>query len=188
MKRAFQTAFCGLLLFSCLVTLTAQEREILPSRQPDELVDAKPKRCWENELSLDVISQSTPADEIIIVIGRLGDKDLKPNLNKRRLHNVRAYWTQYLTGAGKRNPQTVIVAEGEPMKGLGQVEFYVRGRLVEVFKTRPNSDLYAAECYVLPDEPQCAEEKQKLFYPCKDRIGKRQQKRKVVFSKRPSAR
>ena len=184
MKLAFQTAFSGLLLFSCLITLTAQEKEILRSRQSSEFMDAKPKRCWQNELMLDVISQRTPADEAIIVIARLGDKDLKPNLNKRRLQNIRTYWTQYLTGSGKRNPETVIVAEGEPINGYGQVEFYVRGQLVEVFKAHPNSDLRVAECYVLPDEPQCAEEKQKLFYPCKDRVEKQKQKRKVACSKR----
>ena len=167
MKLPSEAAFFGLLFFSFSLIVTAQEKEILPPRQPSEFFDAKPKRCWENELMLDVISQGTPATESITLIARLGDKDLKPNLNIRRLQNIRAYWTQYLTGAGRRRPDTVIAAEGEPVKGYGQVEFYVRGRLIEVFKAYPNSDLHVAECYVLPDEPQCAEENKSCFIPVK---------------------
>ncbi len=59
--------------------------------------------------------QHIPIDKTIIVIARLGDKDLKPNLNKRRLSNIRTFFT--LGESYKHTEQSIILAEGEPTKG-----------------------------------------------------------------------
>ncbi len=185
MKLAFQTTFFSLLLFYSVVALAAQEIKSLPFRQPSEFVDAKPQYCWQNGLTLENITQSTPANENIIVIARLGDKDLKPNLNKRRLHNISTYWTQLMGESVRRNRKTIILAEGERVKGYGQIEFYVRGQLVEIVKVHHNSDFNAADCYGgIDGETPCAEDWQKLFYPCKDYIEK--QKQKIVPKKKKS--
>lgn len=173
----------GLLLGAAL-PITAQQNDLLLARHPSEFADDKPKKCFEYDLSLDHITQNTPTDKTIIVIARLGDKDTKPNLNKRRLHNIRAYWTQYLSEPVKRNSETIVLAEGEPIKGFGQVEFYVRGELVEILKLNPNTDFPSALCYMLPDETPCSEEKQRIFFPCKDKVGKQTQRRKVRTNKR----
>jgi hypothetical protein len=187
MKLSFQTTFCGLLLFCSVIVLAAQELQSLPFRQPSEFVDAKPQYCWRNGISLENITQATPDDDTIIVIARLGDKDLKPNLNKRRLHNIRVYWTDAKEEPYRRDPKTIILAEGERVKGYGQIEFYVRGRLVEIVKVHRNSDFNAADCYGgIDGELPCAENWQKLFYPCKDYVEKQKQKRKVVPKKRKS--
>lgn len=181
-----QLTLLGLLSFGAVSSVIAQQNEPLPARHRREFADDKPKNCFEYDLALDRITQRTPADKTIIVISRLGDRDSKPNLNKRRLHNIRAYWTQYLTAPNKRDSATIIVAEGEPTKGFGQIEFYVRGELIEILKLIPNGDFPAALCYMLPDEPACAEEKQNLFYPCKDRPQKQKQKQKVAAATKKS--
>lgn len=119
--------------------------------------------------------QSTPVDETIIVIARLGDKDSKPNLNKRRLYNIRAYST--LEGSVKRKAENLILAEGKPIKGLGQIEFYVRGQLVEVIKMPSNSVFNPVGCYAgIDGEPYCQSKIMKLFYPCKGETERRKQK------------
>ncbi|MCA1625345.1 MAG: hypothetical protein LC778_16410 [Acidobacteria bacterium] len=187
MKLTFQTVLCGMFVFLSVAFVAAQEIENLPSRQPSEFVDARPQYCWRNGLTLENITQSTPANETIIVIARLGDRDSKPNLSKRRLQNVRTYWTQYLGEQIRRDRKTVILAEGEPTSGFGQIEFYVRGKLVELVKVSPNSDFNAADCYGgIDGELPCAEDWQKLFYPCRDRVEKQKQNRKVVPKKKRS--
>jgi hypothetical protein len=182
MKVFCQTIFFGFLLLGVTSTLSAQQKASLLARQPSEFADTRPNYCWRDGLILESITNLTPANETIIVIARLGIKDTKPNLNKLRLHNIRAYWTQYLGESIRRKPETVILAESEPTKGYGQVEFYVGGRLVEIIKAHPNSYLNAADCYTLPDEKPCAEEWQRLFYPCKDSVKK--QKQKVASKKK----
>lgn len=185
MKMLYQTTLFALLLFFIIFSVAAQKDESFPTRQPSEFADARPNHCWYNNLQLDQIKQHIPTDKAIIVIARLGDKDLKPNLNKRRLHNIRAYLT--LGESYKHTEQSIILAEGEPTKGFGQVEFYLDGRLIEVLKARPNGDLAVTDCYAgIDGEPPCAEDWQKLFYPCKDRVEKRKQKQKVAPKKKKS--
>ena len=183
MKLIYRTTF--FFLFCTALSIAAQTEESFPTRQPNEFVDVKPYYCWFNQVYLDNISQNIPSDKPLIIIARLGDKDLKPKLNKRRLHNIRAYLTQAVGEQFRRDQQTIILAEGEPIKGFGQVEFYLDGRLIEILKARQNSDLGVADCYGgIDGEPPCAEEWQKLFYPCIDYVEK--QKRKVVPKKKKS--
>ena len=187
MKFAFQ-AISFVLLFTCgLLAVAAQQREPLPPRQASDFDDVKPHPCWWYGQRLEDITLSTPADENIIVISRLGDKDSTANLNKRRLHNIRVHWTQLLGDSSRRDPKTIILAEGQSVKGRGQIEFYVRGQLVWIFKIRPNSDFNAADCYAgAMGEPPCAEDWQKLLYPCKDKADKLKRNRKAVTKKKKS--
>ncbi len=185
MKLIYQTTLLVLLLFCIDFSVVAQKEESSPNRQPSEFADARPNHCWYNNLRLDEIKQHIPTDKTIIVIARLGDKDLKPNLNKRRLHNIRAYLT--FGESYKHTEESIILAEGEPTKGYGQVEFYVDGKIIEVLIAHRNSDLGVTDCYAgIDGEPLCAEDWQKLFYPCKDRVEKRKQKQKPARKKKKS--
>src|SRR3712207_3269096 len=69
-----------------------------------------PVRCNDNSRRLDTAYQGAASDQLIIVIARLGDGDVRPKLNQRRLHNVRAYWTEFLKGESERKPETIILA------------------------------------------------------------------------------
>lgn len=185
MKALYQTILLVLTLFCVAFSIGAQKDEIFPTRQQSEFVNARPEYCWSDQLKLDGIKQHIPTDKTIIVIARLGDKDLKPNLNKKRLHNVRTYLT--LGESYKHTEESIILAEGESIKGYGQVEFYLDGRLIEVIKARQNSVIAVPDCYGgIEGEPLCAGDSQKLFYPCKDYLEKQKQKRKVVRKKKKS--
>lgn len=125
-----------------------------------------PGRCYENQLILDVLAQNTPPDGLIIVIARLGRDESRAGLNRRRLHNVRTYWTE-LRG-DRRRPETIVLAEGERADDYGRLEFYVGGRLTAILKLKRNADLLAANCYPDPGEAPCPPIEKNL-YPCLDR-------------------
>jgi hypothetical protein len=165
----------SLLLLICSATL-AQQLPPLESHKLSDFSATKPNRCEYRIAVLDGITQKTSADHPIIVIARLGDGETRANLNWRRLENVRAYWTEYLLPERRRNPETIILAEGERVNGYGQLQFYVGGNLVEVMKVARNADLFIGECYP-PDDSYirkgvydpCRVKSQRIFYPCRDK-------------------
>ena len=172
---SYSLLFC---FIQCVSIVTAQQTSSLSPVKARDFADAKPPGCDYRDFVLDGIIQKTPADELIIVIARPGDGDTRPNLSRRRLYNVRAYWTQFLKAEGaKRKPETVVLAEGEKVKGYGQLEFYVGGKLVEVLKLARNSDLWVGMCYP-PDDSYirnhnfdpCRVAENKVFYPCREKV------------------
>jgi hypothetical protein len=133
------------------------------------LVQAGSTGCEYNTAILDGLAQNTERNELIIVIARLGPRDTKPNLINRRLHNVRSYLSEFLTDASvRRAPETIVLAQGEPAPDYGSIEFYVKGRLVNTLKMRPNADLSVANCGSQPPEDPCPRQ-MRLLYPCKDK-------------------
>src|SRR5207244_8949841 len=103
----------------------------------DRFEELGPAHCGDNIAVLDVLTQRTSPDKLIIVIAHLGDGETRTNLNQRRLHNVRTYWLEYLTAEGaRRKPETVVLAEGQRVSGYGRLHFYVDGKLIGVLKLR----------------------------------------------------
>src|SRR5258706_468491 len=80
--------------------------------------------CEDNVSLLSNAHHLAGPDGTIIVIARLGDGETNREQNRRRLHNVRVYLTEF---GWHRQPSTVITTQGEPIKGYGRVELYVRG-------------------------------------------------------------
>src|SRR5688500_8168903 len=110
--KVFFFMLIAILLLHCSAVI-AQQPPPLPPVKLSDFADAKPAQCQFRTPVLDYMNQDAQADRLIIVVARLGDDDIRPNLNRRRLHNVRAYWTQYLPKAQRRKPETIILAEGE---------------------------------------------------------------------------
>jgi hypothetical protein len=71
--------------------------------------------CEENIALLSGSHQVAGEDGLIIAIARLGDGEHRRELNRRRLHNVLVYLTEF---DWQRAPKTVIEAEGERVRGL----------------------------------------------------------------------
>ncbi len=136
----------------------------------DRFEELGPAHCGDNIAVLDVLTQRTSPNKLIIVIAHLGDGETRPNLNQRRLHNVRTYWLEYLTAEGaRRKPETVVLAEGERISGYGRLHFYVDGKLIGVLKLRRNADLLVGTCYPTPVERDpCTLKTDRNFYPCRD--------------------
>ena len=174
MRNLLLTTTFGLLA-SCFPTLAQQSAPLSPVKLSD-YANAKPLPCAHRSAIVDGIHQKTPADELILVVARPGDGDTKPRLSWRRLHNIRAYWTEFLDEDHGRKPETIVLAEGERIKGYGRLEFYVGGKLVEVIKVARNSDVDFSNCYP-PDDSYirrgvynpCRVKSHQIFYPCRDR-------------------
>ena len=185
MKHLLLTTIIGFWA-SCSVAWAQQPPPTSVSNQGDG-AGAKPARCEHRSAVLHWIHQDTPADELIVVVARLGDGDVRPNLAWRRLHNVRAYWTEYShegREGPRRDPEKIVLAEGERVKGYGLLEFYVGGKLVQAIRAARNSDVDFGDCYP-PDESYirnhvydpCSVERHRIFYPCRDRTVRRGRRR-----------
>jgi hypothetical protein len=179
--RVLTTVFA--LLQGCL-TAAAQGPAPLPHVKSSDFDDAKPGRCESRGAELDGLTQSTPAGELIIVIARLGGGETNPDLNWRRLHNVRVYWTEFLGGVGRRRPETIVLAAGARTTGYGRLEFYVGGGLVHVMKVARGADISIGECYP-PDDSyikngvfnRCEVSSNRNFYPCREKNARQRRKR-----------
>ena len=165
--------------FSCCLVV-AQEPPPLQAISLADFVDHKPEHCESRTAAMDGITQKTRPNEAIIVIARLAVGETKPNLNWRRLENVRAYWTQAIPPEARRNPDTIILAEGERVVGYGRLEFYVAGKLVWLINVPRNADIDFGDC-IAPDDSYirnrvydpCWVKSHLIFYPCRDRYPRR---------------
>ena len=127
-----------------------------------------PTQCQVYGAALDVLAQNAPDGRPITVIARLGEGETNSELNKRRLHNVRVYWTEFRSD--KVPAESVILATGERVKDHGRLEIFVGGKLALILKIKGNRDLIVGNCYPEPLEaPLCNAKENRNFYPCLDR-------------------
>jgi len=77
-------------------------------------------------------------DKSIIIIARLGSGEGSSKVVRRRLYTLNGYLVE-TRGVSK---ERVITAEGERVRGLGQVEVYVGGKLFIIFKMKRNGDFF----------------------------------------------
>jgi hypothetical protein len=164
-------------------SVAPQQQPPAPAR-PGGFADASPRNCSSRTAALDGIAHDAGPDGLIIVIARPGEGDTRPGLSRRRLHNVRAYWSEFPTAERRRRPETVVLAEGEGVGGHGRLEFYVGGKLIWVDKVARNADLRVGECYP-PDDSYirngvfdiCEVRGNRIFYPCRDLAAPRRRRR-----------
>ena len=85
---------------------------------------------------LDHASIDAQKDERIFIIARLGTGESSRSLSRRRLHAPRHY-VMKTRGIPENR---IIVPEAGRVKGLGQVEVYLGGKLFALFKMKRNRD------------------------------------------------
>lgn len=136
----------------------------------------KPANCESDIAILDLASRRAGENGLIIAIAGLGDGESQRSVNLRRLHNVRVYLTEW---NGRRNPKTVVIAEGERVSGYGRIELYVGGELLQVLLVRPNGDLIVGSCTYEINSPS-EQRRENNLYPWRDRFQRR------FRSKRPA--
>lgn len=78
--------------------------------------------------------------DFLVLVAHLGKDETNRKFNHRRLHNVR----ERIIARGI-DSKKFIVAEGEKVNGLGRVEVYAGGKLIEVFPVKRNRDI-CVEC------------------------------------------
>lgn len=84
-----------------------------------------------------IAAEEAGKDQTVIIIARLGAGETSRKLVGNRLRQV----ADYLNGRILR--ERIITAEGERVRGLGLLEFYVGGKLHSTFKVKRNRGLVA---------------------------------------------
>ncbi len=109
-------------------------------------IPEKPLNCEENLIHMEIAAQLTSEESqregVLIAIARLGDGEQLQELNYRRLHNVRVSLTENL-GV---EPQRLVVASGEQVRGYGRVEFYLGGGLIGTLPVERGKDICVDCC------------------------------------------
>jgi hypothetical protein len=148
-----------MLLFCFFVSHSATPARLFASQQtPQPTLNG----CELNNNYLNNAHHLAGEDSTIIAIARLGTNERSRELNRRRLHNVRVYLTEF---GWHRLPKTVVTAEGDRVKGYGRIDLYVRGSLWASLAVRRNQDLIVGSCE--PEQMRGVEEN-RSFYPYKD--------------------
>ena len=152
------------LLFLCLLI---SEIHLVQEGTKDGVQVIGPAQCQDYGAVLDVVAQNAPADLPIRVVARLGEGDMRPDLNRRRLHNVRTYWTEFRFD--KLTRESIILTEGERVKDHGRLEIYIGDKLTTMLRLKSNLDLIVGNCYPEPLwAPLCSVKENSNFYPCLD--------------------
>lgn len=116
-----------------------------------------PQNCEQNIVSMEVLATMTLEQikdgGVLVAVARLGDGEKSREFNRRRLYNVR----EFLKDRASIQTERIVVAEGEQVRGLGRVEFYLGGKMVGRLLLARNKDL----CLI------CCEE-YGPYYPHKD--------------------
>lgn len=170
MKAVHGTLSITLLLIACCVCKGQAKRDsgMVPSSQ----IETKPSNCEFNVSVLTGAHRVAGEDGLVIMIVRLGRREVSRELNRRRLHNARTFLTEF----GHRNPKTIVTAEGGRVDGYGRVELYVGGKLFYVLMVGPNGDLPVGACSFEGDDP-CTYELERKLYPCLERKVRRSTKK-----------
>lgn len=114
-----------------------------------DIIIADENNCEQNLSYFDILitEANTYPGSSVILIARLGDGENSRKYNQRRLAVVKAGLSAF-----ERYPaERVITTQGGRVRGKGQVEVYIGGRLVAVFKAGRRKNLQdpnAKECAV----------------------------------------
>jgi hypothetical protein len=130
----------------------------------------KPTTCEYASSYLDYVLNKASSGDTLIVIARLGRNANNISLNSRRLFNLKEYLTVYQgKSVFSNNPRNLILATASRTNGLGRLELYFKGELIETFYLPFNRDLYIGECAVDLEffRSPCDVPSQKVFYPCR---------------------
>jgi len=95
--------------------------------------------CESAKADFDLIAQVANGEESnVIIIARLGRGEYSRSINRLRLSQLRDW---LLTVRGY-SPERVVTAEGERLRGLGQVEVYIGGKPFIIYRMRRNRDFF----------------------------------------------
>ena len=138
MSRHSKVRPAAILLFICVSVLVARGQA---SRTPEIYGEADGLTgadCEGVMMRLDFIAiaaEESGEAQTVIIIARLGAGETSRKLVGSRLRQVADY-------VNRRIPrERIITAEGERVRGLGLLEFYVGGKLHSIFKVKRNRDL-----------------------------------------------
>ena len=162
----FAVARKVLLAFVMFLSLPSLAAQAQIERANIFLNPAAPQNCEENIFSLEVLAtmtlEQTKDGGVLVAVARLGSSERSREFNRRRLFNVR----EFLKDRANIQAEKLVVAEGEPVGGLGRVEFYLSGKKVGSLLLARNKDL----CLLCCDEVG-------PYYPHKDNLDRKRRRK-----------
>ena len=133
-RSFFALAMCCALF--CLAE--AQSNESSWPQIVGENVGVDCSYCESAKANFDLIAQvANEKQSNVIIIARLGRGESR-NINRVRLRQLRE-WLLQVRGYP---PERVVTAEGERMRGLGQVEVYISGKPIFIYRMKRNQDFF----------------------------------------------
>src|SRR5713101_4220300 len=93
-KGALHVALALSLLLGSAAFTAAQDPSKSFCSAPTQM-ERKPTNCEFHIATLDAAHNQAGKEGLVIAIARLGDGEQRPELNRRRLHNVRAYLVEF---------------------------------------------------------------------------------------------
>ncbi len=93
--------------------------------------------CEDAKARLDGVAIEVGREGIVILIAKLGDGEISRKVNRQRLY----YILRYFNRADQLGEKRLIKAEGERVRGPGQVEIYAKGKLMLILTTKRNGDI-----------------------------------------------
>lgn len=135
-----------ILQFSLLILL------LFSVQAQDDQKSIPPDNCEGNSVRLDGLrdkwreSRVLNEKSVVILIARLGDGEFDDQLNQRRFFTISKYLN--LTD------EEVVTGQGGKIKGLGVIEIYINGILVESLTVKKCQDLRVGVCDNDPEDNQ----------------------------------
>lgn len=112
------------------IYLTLLAQGVTQTNQGSKPIQVNSDSNEDAKAAFSLLGQRIGADEIVILIARKGTGE-RSKLNRKRLDILRFYID---VSRGTSMPQqNIVTAEGEPLRGRGRIEVYLRGRLFMVF-------------------------------------------------------
>lgn len=146
MRSQKQTILLVLWILFAIAGVSAQTKGLTTIERPFE--------CEDNEAHLGQIAILTSAnnqpDEVLIVIARLGNNEKSSEISRRRLYNAREYIFHAVPTIRKNK---IVIALGEKTTGLGRVEFYFDGKIIDFLPVGKNKNLCVDCCENHPIKP-----------------------------------
>ena len=122
-----------LVIISPSTGIYAQE---IQSAEPQVWTDMSGEDCETTMAVLDFAMIAAGKTKSLIIIAQLGNGESSRRLNSHRLRFLVSYPVNGRGFSEKR----IVTAQGERVRGAGQVEIYVGGDLHTVFKMKRNKD------------------------------------------------
>lgn len=100
--------------------------------------------CEISSLKLDMVRNifnSKNSKQTLILIAKLGKKENKVFLSKRRLYAVK----EYLITMGVQR-EKIVTAQTDESEGLGSIEIYIEGQINEIIFAGFNADIPVGSC------------------------------------------
>ena len=169
LTKILKVIFTFLFVLCVGINISAQEQGI--KLEDIASYDKRLINCEQYSADIDRMTQDFSEligkSDFIVLVARLGKGETNRRFNQRRLHNIR----ERILARGI-DPKKFVIAEGEKVSGLGRVEVYAGGKLIEVFPVPRNRDVCVECCG--PDD---------RFYPDRDEL-ERKQKQKTKRKRR----